>query len=185
MDNGVRAGRVYHFGTFIVDARTGELSEGGRRQPLRDQSVQLLLALLEQPAELVTREELRSRLWADGTFVDFDRSLNKAINHLREALGDSAEHPQFVETLPRKGYRFIAPVTCSGEEIDDAATTGPPLSPRARRWLALLVVLAAGIVVGAGITGTGKWMARRGTATRGRPKSVSRVPARRRARRSC
>jgi TolB-like protein/DNA-binding winged helix-turn-helix (wHTH) protein/Tfp pilus assembly protein PilF len=165
MGNGVRAGRVYHFGTFTVDARTGELSQGGRRAPLRDQSVQLLLALLEQPGELVTREELRSRLWADGTFVDFDRSLNKAINHLREALGDSAEQPQFVETLPRKGYRFIAPVTCSGEEIDAAAPAGPPRRSRARRWLPLSIVLAAGIAIGAGITGARRWMASRGSAT--------------------
>ena len=165
MGNGVGNGRVYHFGTFTVDARTGELSQGGRRAPLRDQSVQLLLALLEQPGELVTREELRSRLWADGTFVDFDRSLNKAINHLREALGDSAEQPQFVETLPRKGYRFIAPVTCPGDDVDDDAPAGPPRRPRARRWLPLSIVLAAGIAIGAGITGARKWMASRGTVT--------------------
>ena len=93
MANGVRTARVYHFGAFTVDARTGELTHAGRRTPLRDQSVQLLLALLEQPGELITREELTGRLWAAGTFVDFDRGLNKAVNHLREALGDSAEQP--------------------------------------------------------------------------------------------
>jgi TolB-like protein/DNA-binding winged helix-turn-helix (wHTH) protein/Tfp pilus assembly protein PilF len=161
MGNGVRAGRVYSFGTFTVDARTGELSQAGRRTPLRDQSLQLLLALLEQPGELVTREELRDRLWGADTFVDFDRSLNKAVNHLREALGDSAEQPRFVETLPRKGYRFIAPVTCSGEEVDVVAPSDAPRGPRARRWIPLLMVLATGIVIGAGITGARKWAANR------------------------
>ena len=169
MGNGVRAGRVYCFGTFTVDARTGELSQAGRRTPLRDQSLQLLLALLEQPGELVTREELRDRLWVAGTFVDFDRSLNKAVNHLREALGDSAEQPRFVETLPRKGYRFIAPVTCSGEEVDttvDAVVPADaPDTPRTRRWLPLLIVLAAGIVIGSGITGVRKWAANRKAPT--------------------
>ena len=171
MGNGVRAGRVYSFGTFLVDARTGELSQAGRRTPLRDQSLQLLLALLEQPGELVTREELRDRLWGAGTFVDFDRSLNKAVNHLREALGDSADEPRFVETLPRKGYRFIAPVTCSGEDVVAAGVAGAagsadaPRDLRARRWLPLLVVLAAGIVIGAVITGARRWAAGRGGAT--------------------
>ena len=169
MGNGVRAGRVYCFGTFAVDARTGELSQAGRRTPLRDQSLQLLLALLEQPGELVTREELRDRLWGAGTFVDFDRSLNKAVNHLREALGDSAEQPRFVETLPRKGYRFIAPVTCSGEEVeatvDVTMPADAPDTARTRRWLPLLIVLAAGIVIGAGITGVRKWAANRGALT--------------------
>ena len=103
--------RVFRFGAFAVDARTGELTNAGRRTPLRDQPLQLLLALLERPGELVTREELTRRLWPADTFVDFDRGLNKAMNHLREALSDSADHPQFIETLPRKGYRFIAPVT--------------------------------------------------------------------------
>ena len=118
MGTGVRTARVYQFGAFTVDARTGELSHAGRRTPLRDQSVQLLLALLEKPGELITREELAGHLWAAGTFVDFDRGLNKAINHLREALGDSAEQPNFIETLPRKGYRFIAPVTCAAQSGD-------------------------------------------------------------------
>ena len=110
----------------------------------------------------MTREELRDRLWGADTFVDFDRSLNKAVNHLREALGDSAEQPRFVETLPRKGYRFIAPVTCSGEEVDAAV---PADAPRAPRWAPLLMVLAAGIVIGTGITGVRKWAANRAGPT--------------------
>src|SRR6476646_3373141 len=104
MGTGVRTTRVYQFGAFTVDARTGELSHAGRRTPLRDQSVQLLLALLEHPGELITREELAGRLWAAGTFVDFGRSLYKALNLLREALGESFEQPHFIETLPRKVY---------------------------------------------------------------------------------
>ncbi len=154
MGTGVRTTRVYQFGAFTVDARTGELSHAGRRTPLRDQSVQLLLALLEKPGELITREELAGRLWAAGTFVDFDRGLNKAINHLREALGDSAEQPNFIETLPRKGYRFIAPVTCAGGDVAAAPPADAPYAPSPRRWLVLVMATAAiGIVIAAGIAG--------------------------------
>jgi TolB-like protein/DNA-binding winged helix-turn-helix (wHTH) protein/Tfp pilus assembly protein PilF len=154
MENGVRTARVYKFGAFTIDARTGELSHAGRRTPLRDQSVQLLLALLERPGELITREELAGRLWGAGTFVDFDRGLNKAINHLREALGDSAERPQFIETLPRKGYRFIAPVTWTGEDAEAAPPSEPPRAS-SLRWILLAAVLTAGIgiAIAAGIGG--------------------------------
>ena len=167
MGNGVRTARVYQFGAFTVDARTGELSHAGRRTPLRDQSVQLLLALLEQPGELLTREELAGRLWAAGTFVDFDRGLNKAINHLREALGDSAEQPRFIETLPRKGYRFIAPVTSTGEDVETASLPVTAPESSRRRWLRLPVVLIAGIslTIGAGI-GVRNWVASRSSRPR-------------------
>jgi len=147
MENGVRTARVYQFGAFTIDARTGELSHAGRRTPLRDQSVQLLLALLEHPGELIAREELAGRLWAAGTFVDFDRGLNKAINHLREALADSAEQPHFIETLPRKGYRFIAPVTCIGEDAEAAPQAEPPRASSRRRWILPAIVLTAGIAI--------------------------------------
>src|SRR5690242_15546013 len=118
MGTEVRPVRIYRFGAFAVDARTGELSNAGVRTPLRDQPLQLLLALLEHPGELVTREELTSRLWPAGTFVDFERGLNKAVNHLRDALHDSADHPQFIETLPRKGYRFISPVIREEDDVE-------------------------------------------------------------------
>jgi DNA-binding winged helix-turn-helix (wHTH) protein len=124
MGNPVPSPRVYRFESFTLDARTGELSRDGSKTPLREQPLHLLLALLEQPGELVTREELVSRLWPGNTFVDFDRGLNKAVNHLREALGDSAEQPQFVETLPRKGYRFIAAVTHDGKQREETAPAG-------------------------------------------------------------
>src|SRR5207244_3363907 len=97
--------------------KTGELTDGGmRRTVLREQQLQLLLALLENPGELMSREELANRIWSPGTFVDFDRGLNKTVNHLREALGDSVESPRFIETFPRKGYRFVASVRHDAEK---------------------------------------------------------------------
>jgi Tol biopolymer transport system component/DNA-binding winged helix-turn-helix (wHTH) protein len=102
--------RVLRFGMFEVDLATGELRKAGMRQKLAGQPFQVLRILLERPQEVVTREELRERLWPDNTFVDHELALKKAINRVREVLGDSAESPRFVETLPRRGYRFIAPV---------------------------------------------------------------------------
>src|SRR5216110_2101376 len=99
------------FGIFEADLRAGELRRNGSKIKLQDQPFQLLALLLERPGELVTREELRGKLWPADTFVDFDHSLNAAIRRLRDALGDSAERPIFVETVARRGYRFIAPVT--------------------------------------------------------------------------
>src|SRR5215831_18934932 len=163
MANGIQSARIYSFAEFTLDARTGELSCGGHRMPLRDQSVQLLLALLEHPGELISREELTRRLWGTDTFVDFDRGLNKVVNHLREALADSAEQPRFIETLPRKGYRFIAPVTSIGDDVKDVAHAGTSRPSRFHRWVYLSVMLAAGIgiAVGAGIGEARKWMAGR------------------------
>ena len=102
--------RVIRFGVFEADLQAGELRKHGLRIKLHGQPVETLAMLLEQPGEVVTREALRQRLWPEDTFVDFDHSLNKAVSKLREALGDSANTPRFVETIPRRGYRFIAPV---------------------------------------------------------------------------
>jgi TolB-like protein/DNA-binding winged helix-turn-helix (wHTH) protein/tetratricopeptide (TPR) repeat protein len=102
-------GRV-RFGPFEVDFRAGQLLKNGRRIRLQDQPLQVLAMLLEKPGEVVTRDKLRKRLWPEDTFVDFDHGLNNGINRLREALNDSAEAPKFIETLPRRGYRFIAEV---------------------------------------------------------------------------
>ena len=99
------------FGPFEVDTRSGELRRRGVRIRLQEQPFQILLILLEHAGEVVLREDLIGRLWPDNTFVDFDRGLNKAINRLREALGDSADKPRFIETLPQRGYRFLAQVT--------------------------------------------------------------------------
>jgi cholera toxin transcriptional activator len=115
-----REGRILRFGIFELDSESGELRKEGRAQPrLRDQALRILLMLLERPRDLVTREELRERLWSSDTFVDFDHGLNTAINQLRNALGDSAANPRFIQTLPRRGYRFIAPV----EIAVDVSTT--------------------------------------------------------------
>jgi len=98
------------FGVFELDLVAGELRKSGVRIRIQEQPFQVLALLLERPADVVTREELRQKLWPADTFVDFDHSLNTAINKLREALGDSASSPRYVETLARRGYRFLAPV---------------------------------------------------------------------------
>jgi TolB-like protein/DNA-binding winged helix-turn-helix (wHTH) protein/Tfp pilus assembly protein PilF len=102
--------RILHFGVFEVDLKACEIRKHGVRLKLPEQPFQVLSVLLENPGEIVTRDELRSRLWPSDTFVDFDHGLNNAVMRLREVLGDSSENPRFVETIPRRGYRFIAPV---------------------------------------------------------------------------
>jgi len=98
------------FGDFELDLHTRELRSNGKTLNLQEQPFQVLAILLERPGELVTRDELMKRLWPSDTFVDFDQSLNKAVNRLREVLGDSAEKPFLIGTIPRRGYRFLAPV---------------------------------------------------------------------------
>jgi len=100
--------RILRFGTFEVNLRSGELRKGGVRIKLHGQPFEVLAMMLERPGQLVTREELRLRLWPTDTFVNFDHGVNTAINKLREALGDSADNPRFIETLPRRGYRLLA-----------------------------------------------------------------------------
>jgi Tol biopolymer transport system component/DNA-binding winged helix-turn-helix (wHTH) protein len=143
----VPARRLLRFGSFEFDLQSGELRKAGVLLGLQDQSHKVLVGLLERPGNLVTREQLRQRLWPDGTFVDVDHGLNAVINRLRETLGDSAESPRFIQTVPRRGYRFIAPV-------DDVAGTPPPGAPRggkgADSWLssgrrAVLVLLALAV----------------------------------------
>jgi cholera toxin transcriptional activator len=105
-----RLDRRYRFGTFEADAATGELRRQGIRIKLSAQPFQVLCMLLERPGELLTREEISRELWPDGTFVDYEHGVNSAVNRIREALGDTASSPRFVETLARRGYRFVAPV---------------------------------------------------------------------------
>jgi cholera toxin transcriptional activator len=102
--------RVARFGVFELDLSAGELRKSGVKLRLQEQPFQVLALLLERAGDVVTREELQQKLWPSDTFVDFDHSLNTAINKVREALGDSASSPRYVETLARRGYRFIAPV---------------------------------------------------------------------------
>ena len=112
------------FGTFELDLESGELRRAGIRLRLQDKPFQLLVLLLERPGEVVTREAVRERLWPADTFVDFDHGLNTAVRKLRQVLGDSAESPRFIETLARRGYRFVAPVT----SVDTDSTLATPPS---------------------------------------------------------
>src|SRR5918994_3360242 len=105
-----RRQNVIRFGVFELDALTGELRKRGVKLRLQGKPLQILQALLEHPGELVTREELRARLWPSDVFVDFEAGLNTAANRLRIVLGDSADNPRYIETLPRVGYRFIGHV---------------------------------------------------------------------------
>src|SRR5579862_6972592 len=106
--------QTIHFGVFDADLRTQELRKQGTRVKLPRQSFQILQILLERPGELVTRDELRNALWPEDTFVDFDHGLNNAVKRIRAVLGDSAESPRYIETLPRMGYRFIGPIARNG-----------------------------------------------------------------------
>jgi DNA-binding winged helix-turn-helix (wHTH) protein len=108
--NGPRSTQRYRFGVFEADAATGELRRQGLRVKLNTQPFQVLLMLLDRPGQLLTREEISRELWPDGTFVDYEHGVNSAVNRIREALGDTAASPRFLETLARRGYRFIAPV---------------------------------------------------------------------------
>src|SRR6476619_772577 len=102
--------KIVSFGPYRVDLRSGELYKGGVRIVLQGQAFRLLEGLLERPGEVVGREELRARLWPSDTYVDFEHSINAAVRRLRRALGDSADAPRYIETLPRRGYRFVGAV---------------------------------------------------------------------------
>src|SRR5687767_723519 len=117
------------FGSFELNVRSRELRRGGTRVRLQEQPFEILRMMLERPGDVVTREELRRRLWPDGTYVDFEHSLNAAVKRLRAALGDDADNPTFVETLPRRGYRFIAPL---GPTVEPAAARPQPSASRVR-----------------------------------------------------
>jgi len=121
--------RRLQFGPFEFDIVSGELYRQGERVRLQEQPRQVLSALLERPGEIVTRDELRERLWKTDTFVDFEHGLNTAIKKVRRALGDSAEAPAFIETLARRGYRFIARVESPG-----AASAAPSAPERCSGW---------------------------------------------------
>lgn len=118
---------IYRFATYEADPATGELRKSGVRLRLPEQPFRVLIMLLERPGELVTREQIRQQLWPADTFVDFDHGLNTVINRLRDTLGDSASNPRFIETLARRGYRFLARVETAGvvPPAPTAATTEP------------------------------------------------------------
>jgi len=140
---------IIRFGTFELELQTGELRHAGQKVKLQEQPFQVLAALLENPGKIVTREELRSKLWPEDTFVDFDHSLNAAIKRLRDALGESADAPVFIETLARRGYRFIAPVNGS-TATREVAIVGSPVRSKSsflRIGVASLSLIAIGALV--------------------------------------
>jgi len=130
---------MIRFGPFTLDAQSGELHRDGALVPLAPQPFRLLLALASRPGELVTREELRQQVWDDGTFVDFERGLNFCVLQARTALGDDAKQPAYIETLPKRGYRFVAPID---------APIAPITKPRRMRRFSLLTAAAALLVFG-------------------------------------
>ena len=160
--------QVIKFGVFEVDLAAGEIRKAGMRQKLAGQPFQVLQALLERPQEIVTREELRERLWPDNTFVDYELALKEAINRLREVMGDSSESPRFIETVPRRGYRFIAPlngaqVAASSDSLtirteSARATTSTEAAPfrerlRNRRFRLRHAALVGAVLVSATLLG--------------------------------
>jgi Tol biopolymer transport system component/DNA-binding winged helix-turn-helix (wHTH) protein len=175
----------FRFGLFEADAESGELRKSGIRVRLQAQPFRLLVCLLERPGDVVTREEIQQRLWGSDTIVDFDHSLGTAINKLREALGDSAENPRFIETLARRGYRFLAPVTAV---IDSHAQASPvvaaaepsalPLtevsaaaSPRRAEWWRII----GAVTVVVSLMAAAYWMGRRGQGANSGPPRITQI----------
>jgi DNA-binding winged helix-turn-helix (wHTH) protein len=130
--------RIFRFGRFKADASRGTLSRGGLRVRLQEQPFRVLIWLLERSGEIITREELRQQLWPEGTYVDFDGSLNVILKKLRAALDDDSDNPRFIETVPRRGYRFIAPVTAERvtaepQDLAGGVVAGDPTGPGIQR----------------------------------------------------
>ena len=149
------ARRSVRFGLFELDLAAGELRKQGRKIKLQDQPFQVLELLVNRPGAVVTREEMQKALWPADTFVEFDQGLNTAIKKIRLALGDSADNPRFIETIPRKGYRFIAPVEPGPREASAGPQNVAPPEPRRSRrliWIAAAITIAiAGALVTFGL----------------------------------
>jgi DNA-binding winged helix-turn-helix (wHTH) protein len=124
--------RIIRFGVFEVDLQEAELRQSGLRQKLSPQAFEVLRAMLERPGELVTREELRERLWPGNITVDYELGLKKSINRIREVLGDSSDHPRFIETVPRRGYRFVASIQEYEPFASGTGSAAEKISPPAR-----------------------------------------------------
>jgi cholera toxin transcriptional activator len=124
-----RTARIARFGVFELNLAAGELRKNGSRIGLQEQPLQLLILLLERPGDVISREEITKKLWDPDTFVDFDKSVNTAVNKVREALGDSATNPKYVETLARRGYRFLGEVEWSGQPPDPDPDPDPDKPP--------------------------------------------------------
>jgi len=171
------ARQTYRFGDFEFDPTSGELHKDGLKVRLQEQPFQILTLLRKRPGEVVTREEVRQALWPGDTFVDFDVGLNSAIKRLRDALGDSADRPRFVETLPRRGYRFIAPLETPEAPAAFAAPARPAPPPRSRlrSWGGAAAVVATVTLV-AGLIVTGTWPRLRGQLASAPIRSLAVLP---------
>ena len=148
---------AYRFAAFELDTRGGELRKHGIKIKLQDQPRQILLLLLEHAGEVVTREQIQKHLWQENTFVDFDNAIYSAVRKLRDALGDAAENPRFVETLSRRGYRFLVPVSTRTEPKPEHETPSPVAAARPRTW----PIVAAALMVAALGTALATWLVRR------------------------
>src|SRR6185369_6159307 len=131
MESAVPSARIFRFGLFEADVAHATLTRNGVRVKIQDQPFRVLVLLLEQPGEIITRDQLRKALWTDGTHVDFDGSLNVILKKLRAALDDDSENPRFVQTVPRRGYRFIAPVTLEQRSQTAASVPVAEFAPAA------------------------------------------------------
>ena len=154
---------VFRFGLFEADSGLGELRKQGEQVRLQDQPFRMLILLVEHAGKVVTREELREKLWPQNTFVEFDNGLNVAVKKIRDALGDSAENPRFVETIPRRGYRFIAPVSIKPGELAGLPAQAPDLAPARTPMVAAdhprraRYVIAAGLLIAIAATAVVVW----------------------------
>jgi len=145
---------TFHFGLFELNPQTGELRKHGVKLKLQDQPLQILTLLVERAGEVITREDIQKRLWPENTYVDFDNAINSAIRKLRDALGDSPNNPRFIETLARRGYRFIAPVSRPLAADQHPATSmiapieiaEPAIAPHRRRWAVSVAALALAVI---------------------------------------
>jgi TolB-like protein/DNA-binding winged helix-turn-helix (wHTH) protein/Flp pilus assembly protein TadD len=173
------------FGVFELDLDTGELRKSGRAMRLRPQAAKVLGVLASRPGQLVTREDLQKQLWGQETFVDFEHSINLCIREIRAALGDDASTPRYIETLPRHGYRFIAPIQDTQSATDPAvdlqrhaSTTTPiiPAPPRSYRPIAMFGAIAAAVLIAAAVTNSGEWRARLFGGTAGPVRAIAVLP---------
>jgi eukaryotic-like serine/threonine-protein kinase len=155
--------RTVRFGAFEADLHAGEVRKSGSRIKLQEQPFKVLQILLEHPGALVTREELQTRIWPEETYGDFDHAVNVAVGKLRTALGDSADNPSFIETVPRRGYRFVAPLECPPVEpppppSPPPVAAAPPVQPRPGRKLRLAVIIVGVSLI---LLGLGIWLGRK------------------------
>ena len=164
--------KLVQFGVFELDLQKAELRRQGVRIKLQAQSLRVLQVLLEHPGQIVSREQLRTHIWPANTFVEFDQGLYSAMARLRDTLGDSSESPRFIETVARRGYRFIAPVTVAGAESDQKINS-PTEKLRAERFRPVMISLLAGLAGGAillaialgfDVAGSRRWLQRRSSS---------------------